>query len=270
MRRLLSVAFLSASLAVLPSAFGQHAGPGGGFSGGHAGGFAGHVGGGFSGGAFGRSYGFAPRSYSAPNFVSTAPSNAVSTAAGRAFSPGYRFPVGATPAWQHDGGDRYGDRGGRYRSPYRGYGYGYPAVYANSWELLPWDLGYPDYTGYGDYDSGQEPQQQANTSVVAPDEGYRPDYDGSAEPPYAYPPAPPADAYAQPAPSPVAPEPGLTLIFNDGHQETIHNYVLTADAVVDLDDAASGRQRRIPLASLNLDATEQAAQQAGLDFTPPA
>jgi hypothetical protein len=70
--------------------------------------------------------------------------------------------------------------------------------------------------------------------------------------------------------SPLAPEPALTLVFNDGHQETIHNYVLTQGAIIVLDQAASGRQNRIPLTSIDLAATEQAAQQAGLDFTPPA
>jgi hypothetical protein len=62
----------------------------------------------------------------------------------------------------------------------------------------------------------------------------------------------------------------LTLIFSDGHQQAIRNYVLTSDTLIVLDQAASGYQQRIPLAALNLSATEQAAQQAGLDFSPPA
>jgi hypothetical protein len=37
-----------------------------------------------------------------------------------------------------------------------------------------------------------------------------------------------------------------------------------------MDRAAAGYQQKIPLSALNLPATEQAAQQAGLDFTPPA
>jgi len=267
MRRLLSVAFLSASLVVLSSAFAQHAGFGGGHAGssfgGHVGGGTmGHVGGGFSGGAFGRSSGFASPIYTAPNFVSTAPTHAVSTAPGHAIGLGYRPSyIAPAPAWRREGGGDHGrDRDFRYRSPYRGYG-GYPYVYASPW--LPWDLSYPDTF---DYDSGSDAQQQA-TSAVAPDEGYRPDYEGTAEPPYPYPPQPPPD---EPVAAQVAPEPALTLVFNDGHQETIHNYVLTSGDVIVLDEAGSGRQKRIPLASLNLDATEQAAQQAGLDFTPPA
>lgn len=273
MRRMLLVAFLTASLLVFPSAFAQHAGHAGGFSGGRGGGSVGHMGGGFAGGSSGRASGFAPRSLTlAPNFVSTAP--------GRAFAPGYRMPSSASaPAWRGEGhGDHDRDRGRdfRYRSPYRGYGYGYggyPYVYANSWQLLPSYLDYPDAAGY--YDSGSDMsgsevsesgQQQPPASAPAPDDGYRPDYPGPAEPSYAYAQPPAARPYPQ---TEVSPEPALTLIFNDGHQQTIHNYVLTSGAVVVLDQAASGRQERIPLASLNLDATQQAAQQAGLDFTPP-
>jgi len=267
MRRVVSVAFLSASLAILPSAFSQRTGHSAGFSGGHSGGFShgpigggtvGHFGGGFAGGSFSRSPGFAPRTFAtAPNFVSTAPNHA--------FVPGYRVPVAASPAWRDDGrGDHGRDRDFHYRPPYRGYGYGgYPYAVANSWELLPWDIGYPDYSGYDD--SGFDAQPPSSASVAAPDDGYRPDYEGTAEQAYAYPPPP-----DEPVTTAVTPEPELTLIFSDGHHESIHNYVLTSDSVIVLDQAASGRQQRIPLASLDLPATEQAAQQAGLDFTPPA
>jgi hypothetical protein len=188
----------------------------------------------------------------------------VSTAPSRAFAPGYRRPyVGSAPAWHGRGrGDHDRDR---YRSPYRGYGYGgYPYAYANSWELLPWDLSSSDFMDYSD-NSGSDVQPAA--SAASPDEGYRQEYEAPAEEPYPYPQPPADDQFAS---GPVAPEPALTLIFNDGHQETIHNYVLTSEAVIVLDQAASGRQKRIPLASLNLAATVQAAQQAGLDFMPPA
>ena len=251
MRRVFAIASLSALLVFLPHAFPQRGGHSAGFSGGHAGGSIGHFGGGgFSAGSFGRSSSFSPRSFAtAPRFTSTAPN--------RAFVPGYRTPYGAGIVTRRR--EDY-----RYRSPYRGSGYGgYPYGYANSWELLPWDIGYPDFTGY-DNDPGEDTQQPA-ASVAPPDDGYRPDY---AEPPdQGYPYAAPAGPSV---PTLAASEPQLTLIFNDGHQETIRNYVLTANTVVVLDQAASGYQKRIPLASLNLPATEQAAQQAGLDFTPPA
>jgi hypothetical protein len=275
MRRTLVVAFLSALLVTVPSGFAQRAGHSGGFGGGHAGGFGGggfgghSFGGGFAGGSFGRSSGFASRGYaSAPRFTSTAPT--------RAFTTNNRLPYGISADHRDRGRDF------RYRSPYRSYGYGYGYPYANSWELLPWDIGYPDFTGYGDYDdSGSDVAQQPAASVAAPDDGYRQDYVGRdyGGPGYgdqAYgEPGPGYQGYgpAYPDPQPAeaaAPEPQLTLIFNDGHTEPIRNYVLTSSAVIVLDQAASGHQQRIPLASLNLPATEQAAQQAGLDFSPPA
>ncbi|MFY9748417.1 MAG: hypothetical protein WA891_15210 [Acidobacteriaceae bacterium] len=243
MRRMFSVAFLSVLLIALPSAFAQRGGRAGG---GHSGSI-GHSFGGFSGSGFAhRSSGFAARSFAtAPRFTSTAPA--------RGFSSGYRFPSGGiTAARRPDGRSGF-----RYRSPYRGFSYaGYP-YYANSWELLPWDIGYPGFTG--DDDSAADVQQPA-TSVAPPDVGYRPGYE--EEPAYQMGPVTVANS--------VASEPELILVFNDGHREAIRNYVLTHDALIVMDQAASGRQLQIPLASLDLPATEQAAQQAGLDFSPPA
>lgn len=251
MRRTFLVAFLSALLIPFSSALAQRSGGhSGGFSGGHSAGSFGHsFGGGFSSGSFGRSSGFAPRSFAiAPRFTSTAPA--------RSFAPAYRVPYGGISSARRPsepGRDRY-------RSPYRGYGVysGFPYL-ANSWELLPWDLGYPDFTSYGD-DAGSDVEQQSAVSLAPPDDSYRPDY---GDPSYQ---GAPPEAGADP----VAPEPQLTLIFNDGHRETIRNYVLTHNTVIVLDQAASGYQQRVPLASLNLSATQQEAQQAGLDFSPPA
>ncbi len=259
MRRTLPVAFLSVLLVTLPSAFPQHASPhSGGFSGGHVSAPSGHsFSGGFSSGSYGRSSGFARGSFSsAPRMTFTAPA--------RAFVPGYSSPN--APAAARSRGGRNGDR---YRSPYRGsanrYAYGGYPYGVNSWQLLPWDIGYPDFTGYNNgYDPGYYPGSenalQPTAAVDAPDSGDRPGYQGA---PYSL----PADPVS--APAPLAPEPQLTLIFKDGHQEPIRNYVLTASAVLVLDQAAAGRQQRIPLADLNLSATQQAAQQAGLDFSPP-
>jgi hypothetical protein len=243
MRRMLVVAFLSVLLVGFSPVFAQHAGH-------SSGGFGGHVGGGFSSGpsrssfgsgSFGRS--FASGSFaSTPRFTSTAPVRSIT-------------PFGGLSARQPD--NRY-----RYRSPYRGSGF-YGSPYVNSWEVLPWDLGYPDFTGYGD-DSADAEQQPEVPYVAAPDDGYRPEY---GEPGYGQP-------EYQDAPSMVSTtdtaEPQLTLIFNDGHRETIRNYALTRDTVIVMDRAAAGYQQKIPLSALNLPATEQAAQQAGLDFTPPA
>src|SRR6202044_2851945 len=87
-----------------------------------------------------------------------------STAPAHSFFPGYRSPYGGITEGRRT--DRRGDF--RYRPPYRGYG-GYP-YYANSWELLPWDLGYPDFAGYGYDNSASDAAQQPAASVAPPDD----------------------------------------------------------------------------------------------------
>lgn len=166
------------------------------------------------------------------------------------------------PAYRSGNGSGYriAGRRGHYHVIRNGYGYGAYPVYGNSWEVLPWDLGYPAFTGEDDDTSASqaaaepEPQPEDESDSGMPD--YREDYA-----PAAYEAAPPA---------PITPEPELTLIFKDGHTEQIRNYALTPEALLDLDQADAGRVTHIPLASLNLPATEKAAQAAGLDFTPPA
>lgn len=277
--RLAGALTIGVLLTLAPAALAQHGGHAGGFSGGHIGGglSGGHMGGfgggfsgrSFSGGFSGRSSSFAPRSYStAPHMTWTTPARGFAT--GNRYASGYRGNWNtARQGWAGRGRD--GDRG-RYRAPYRGVGFygGYP--YANSWELTPWDLGYPDFLGYGndigygqggDEASGDAPPEPQDYGP-APEDDSRPAYGEPAEA-SGFPRAAPATA-----PLPMEKEPELTLIFNDGHQQAIRNYALTGDAIIVLDDAATGRQQRIPLSSLNLQATEQAAQQAGLDFTPPA
>ena len=95
MRQVLLVAFLSASLALVPSALAQRGDHHGG-SGHPAGSTMGPMGSGFRGSSFGSAPRFAgPGSIfesHAPNFVSTAPTHAVSTAPVHAFVP-YRRAV---------------------------------------------------------------------------------------------------------------------------------------------------------------------------------
>lgn len=280
MRQIFSATVLSGLLIVLPPAFGQR----GSYGGGHGAGFTGHSAGGgfvshFSGPAFsgpGRMPGFPTHSFGPAPRMELGP-----VPSARFESPIRPFDSGS--AYRAEHGNGWGGRGdrdhdGRYRAPYRGYGYGYGAYpyYANSWALLPWDLGYSDFAGDSeDYDdSGNYTAQQPQNEVATPtDQGYGPAYpseDGSYRPEYGPQPYP---DYAPPPPASssdaaIAPEPPLTLFFKDGHQESIENFVLTPQTVIVM--KASGRQQRIPLADLNLPATEQAAQQAGLDFNPPA
>ena len=183
---------------------------------------------------------------------------------------GFRPPynAGNRRGWRDHGRDRRG----RYRRQYPGYSYGgYPYLYANSWELLPWDIGYPDFTGYGNDNEDSEAAESNNGQVQPsgeeleqpqPENGeYRPEY-GPA--PY----QPPVSEAA--ALTPPHNEPPLTLIFKDGHTQTIRDYMLTPSEVIVMDDAASGRIPRISVSELNLPATEKAARQAGLDFSPPS
>jgi len=252
------------------AAWAQH----GNFAGGH-GSFGGGVHGGFASHNFGGSViGYPGRiSTLAPHAIAM-PGRAVFPAPAHAFSPGFApNRTGSQPAWRNGGWRNGGWRdGGRERDRNRGFGYGgygYPGgYYANSWELLPYDLGYSDFMGDDtDPTAAQQSGAQPAESVPPPDSGYRPEYSGDEGAPY-----PDQQAYAAPsAPSaPIAPEPELTLIFRDGHTQAIHNYVLTPSDLVVLDQASTGRQQQIPLDELNLPATEKAAQQAGLDFSPPA
>lgn len=265
---------VAGSLAAGSAAFAQH----GGSAAGH-GGFAGHAGGvpsrGFAG-PIQRSPGqittLAPHAIAIPGrAVFPAPAHAfvvpgVAPQSGLAFQPAWRNRGGwHNGGWRDRDHDHDHDRGDRHR----GYGFvgGYP-LYASSWQLLPYDAGDSDFTGdSGDEYADQQGSAQGSVPAPPPDTGYRPEYPGYEGQPY---PVQSADA-APPAPAPpIAPEPELTLIFKDGHTLAIHNYVLTSSHLVILDEAAAGRQQRVPLDQLDLPATEKAAQQAGLDFTPPA
>ena len=272
------IAMLGALLAFDPIIMGQHlaGGHSGGFSGSHVGGFSGAHVGGFSGGGFHGGFstpgtfrgssGFAPRPFGpAPRMNWTAPRS--SFAPQRRAFPGYRPTYGAWNRGENRGESRGESHRGPYRPRYRGTTYGgYPYLYANSWELLPWDLGYSDFTGYGDDNDSSQPNyaqgEPLEEEQQEPPEGpYQPEYPRA---PY----QPPANQAS--SSSPLNREPELALIFKDGHTQNIRNYVLTPSNVIVMDDAASGRTPRIPLSDLNLPATEKGAQQAGLEFSPPS
>lgn len=288
MRRALQVAVWSGMLTLAPLCMAQYGGGHGGFSGGHMGGIGSYHGGFVSGPgriatAAPQGIGSAPRiNLGSPRFV--APYNA----------PLY----GGVPAhfhngngWEGNGGHRrdYDHDGDRHRQGYGygygGYGYGYGVPYVNSWDVLPWDIGSDFYDQSsidqsGDNGSSQAAsgnQQQNGQNQQYPNQPYQ-------QQQYQGPPAPPPDYAAEgyrpeydtsqpPAPTekPVlASEPSLSLIFKDGHTQSIRNFVLTPSAVIDMDQASSGRQIRIPLSEVNVTATQQAAEAQGLDFNPPA
>jgi len=87
---------------------------------------------------------------------------------------------------------------------------------------------------------------------------------------------PPPDAsyqaYAEPPPRPVpqpapAPEDAVTLVFKDGRPpEQIHNYALTRTTLYVRDQ----HKRDIPVADLDLVATEKVNRDAGVEFQLPS
>jgi hypothetical protein len=264
LRRLIAgavVALGSSVVAVAQHGGGGHGGGGGGFHGG-GGGFASHAGGGVSMGAPGggfarpvsRGGGGVYARYGQP---------------GRGFGGESVVPNGR-PGFYHRQGDRR-----------RGYGVGYGAGlevgYGDyGWldaDGLDYDSGYqPGYDpGYGaGYDSGENGAYAGIAQDGAGDGGYGAQgFGGKAavdgEPPVPY----VAQAVARRS-SAVQPRlynsDAVTLVFKDGRApEKIHNYALTRTTLYVTD----GRREEIPVASLDLAATEKVNRAAGVRFDLP-
>jgi hypothetical protein len=65
----------------------------------------------------------------------------------------------------------------------------------------------------------------------------------------------------------VAAQPATELIFKDGHQSEVQNYAIVGETLFDFSD---GRYHKIPLADLDLPATQKANDDRGVDFRIPA
>ena len=272
-RKLLRMAVVAAVAGAVPFADAQQMGNA-------SGAMAGHIAGsfGYRGGAASFNQNFSAPS--APQFVSTFGPHSVSVGP-RVGVPGVmRTTPDYAASWgivsrpgpvfdgrrdgdHHRGRDGDHDRGrDHHRSGYGGYGF-YGALPIYSTWALPWAGGYVDEGSSGNEESAQPAEYQA------PYDEHRPAYP-AAENDYAPPPAVATAAVPAAPPIPLRDEPALTLIFKDGRHQSVRNYAVTRSSVIVLDDAASGRQQRIPLAELDLSATKQAAELAGLDFNPPA
>ncbi len=64
-------------------------------------------------------------------------------------------------------------------------------------------------------------------------------------------------------------EPVVVIVMKNGTRRKVRNYALTPQMLIDLDEAASGKDVEIPLSAINLAATQKAAAQAGLSFSVP-
>ena len=71
-------------------------------------------------------------------------------------------------------------------------------------------------------------------------------------------------AASDPAPDP--PQPPTVLVFKDGHQLEVGNYAIVGQTLFDL---TAGHPRRIPLADLDLDATQKLNDDRGVNFQLP-
>ncbi len=239
-------AFLFAVLlAGAPAAVAQRGGRGGGavrggFSGGHAAAS-------FAGRGAAISRGFVAR----PTYAAVRPAYAARPAYSVAprISSGrpsfYRRPGYGRPGFRIVGGSAYGI----------GYGLGYPYGYG----LYDSGVGFSSGDDYNPNELAEVPGPYADPNAGA----YA---DPSPGPTVAenYPPVP-APAYRSAQPTP-APEDAVTLIFKDGRPPLeIHNYALTRTTLYVTD----AKHRDIPVADLDLAATQKVNEDAGVHFQLP-
>jgi hypothetical protein len=227
---------------------------GGGHGGGFGGGFSGHA----AGGAWGGSSHYGGGAYGGGARVQGYGRVGGSGAAGaRYLSPGVSS---ARPFF-------YNSRGrGDFRRR-RDFAYGYPGWVDDGYLGYPDDGYYADddygYDGYGDGDdSVNGPMDDAGGAaenyVEVPGAGYRQPAAEEAEQS--------EEAFAQNTSPALFDSDGVTLVFKDGRpMQTIHNYALTRTALYVTD----AHIRVIPVADLDLAATERVNRDAGVDFQLP-
>ncbi len=148
-------------------------------------------------------------------------------------------------------GPRY--RNGRFEGTYVA---AYP--YASGAWLTPWELGYPD-----DYDYGYNPSAEMGPDVEPPYIAAPQDVD---EQEGAYGQEQYAETRVATAAQPAF-EDAVMLIFKDGRPpQQIHNYMLTKTTLTVVDGR---RLRDVPVADLDVAATEAANRNAGVVFRLP-
>src|SRR5581483_4407622 len=76
----------------------------------------------------------------------------------------------------------------------------------------------------------------------------------------------PIEESATASSEPAADQPDTVLVFKDGHLQDVANYAIVGDTLYDL---SGGRSRKIPLATLDLDATTKQNDERGIDFQVP-
>jgi hypothetical protein len=97
--------------------------------------------------------------------------------------------------------------------------------------------------------------------------------DGQYVRPTAPPPGPSVapENFADAAPAPESPpepaQPDTVLIFKDGHKQQVSNYAIVGANLFDL---SNGRRQKIAISDLDVDATQKANEDQGIDFRLPS
>jgi hypothetical protein len=168
--------------------------------------------------------------------------------------PNNQFPTQGIHQHVPSNGNQDGNHHHHGQNNNLGFGYGYAVPYA-----VPYDYADDSAPGPSSADSSDD-QYNGGPTVF--------DRRGSGQPaPYQM------SHYAEPAmlaqaapEEPAAEQPQTILVFKDGHQIEVSNYAIVGSTLYDM---TPGHSRKVPLADLNLDATQQQNDNRGVDFALP-
>jgi hypothetical protein len=181
-----------------------------------------------------------------------------------------RSPVGRVPQFHVSpqfgkrhfrGHDRFHHRGFvPVYVPYYDYGYGYPYAYDPS-----------AYDQMSDQEVSQSPVAQPPSEpqvIIVREQPASPDSRYGEHSFDAHEESPPATQSPTAPTQPAAEElPVTTLVYRDGHKSEVRNYAIVGSNLIDL--SHSPLMKRIPLSSLDLDATRHENEENGVDFHLP-
>jgi len=199
----------------------------------------------------------------APNPVQAGISDSSAGKVGTPLTSNARLPSDAPRGYEQQNPGGPGDHRGssdRPRMPYRsrytrGITHRYPGWLG--W-VNPYGWGYPDTIDNSESHSNSDnPADGYDAQQVDQGQAGPPPYPNPFSYGYSYAP--------QPASTP-ANEEVITVVFKDGRpREQVHNYVLTANTLTDLDE----RYRNIPLDQIDISETVKLNHEAGIEFQVP-